>query len=187
MCLYLYMCGCRCVYIYTVSTFFFNIRNSGTCTSSTSHNKNFEPGTNPYLFYPVVRGWKARDTPILCYPLAPFPSGLIRLCRGWMMHTWAMQRQPKRDGWDALCTSVFLTRFQALLFLMPYLHSNLTENEQPICTSSFFHEPVCCRERERERLWWREKRNKAWKQAIFFQIWTNTVRKPYLYLSTWII
>lgn len=151
MCLYLYMCGCRCVYIYTVSTFFFNIRNSGTCTSSTSHNKNFEPGTNPYLFYPVVRGWKARDIPILCYPLAPFPSGLIRLCRGWMMHTWAMQRQPKRDGWDALCTSVFLTRFQALLFLMPYLHSNLTENEQPICTSSFFHEPVCCRERERER------------------------------------
>lgn len=47
--MYLYVC------LYNFSIFF-NIRNSGTCTSSTSHNKNFDPGTNPYLFYPVVQG-----------------------------------------------------------------------------------------------------------------------------------
>lgn len=112
--MHLYVC------IYTVSDLFFlNIRNSGTCMSSASRSKNFDPGTNPYLFYPIVQGWKACNLPIVCSPLATFPSGLIQLCLGWLLHTWVMQRQPKRDGWDALRTSVFLTLFFSRCHIYP--------------------------------------------------------------------
>lgn len=73
---------------------------------------------------------------------------------------------------------VYICVSNTLLFLMPYLHSNLTENEQPICTSSFFHQCVLGRESVIEG---KEIKPKSRQQFLKLG---QTGRQPYLYLST---